>query len=190
MKSLGGTFGCHNDCGILQVFGGQEPGMGDALQCQQQSQTTKTYLISFSTQQVSEKSAHNYLRIQLTLHRNTAYLCMILNMLNLPPNAIPCTQRENCVLFCELPKSPSPLGKCRLQHLCSGHIHIRLSLYHSHHGNSMENQFLFVLFCLFLLLLFWLYCMAYGILVPQPRIEPLGPPAVQSPNYWTIRQFR
>lgn len=33
MKSLGGTFGCHNDCGILQVFGGQEPGMGDALQC-------------------------------------------------------------------------------------------------------------------------------------------------------------
>lgn len=80
---MGGTFGCHNDCGILQVFGGQDPGVGDALQCKEQSQTTKTYLTSFSTQQVSEKSAHSYRRIQLILHRNTVYLCMILNMLNL-----------------------------------------------------------------------------------------------------------
>ena len=105
------------------------------------------------------------------------------------PNAIPCASRQNGVLFCELPKSLSPLGKCCLQHRCSGHIRIRPSLYHSHHGDSMESQFLFVLFCLFLLLLLWLYCIAYGILGPPPRIEP-GPPAAQSPNYWTIRQFR
>ena len=32
--------------------------------------------------------------------------------------------------------------------------------------------------------------MAFGVLVPQPGIEPL-PPAVevQSPNHWTTREF-
>ena len=38
--------------------------------------------------------------------------------------------------------------------------------------------------------LFWLRCVAYGILVPQPGIEP-GAPAVRvlSPNHWTAREF-
>ena len=37
---------------------------------------------------------------------------------------------------------------------------------------------------------FWLYCTAYGILVPQPGIKP-GPPAVEvpSPNHWTAREL-
>ena len=36
---------------------------------------------------------------------------------------------------------------------------------------------------------FWSHCMAWGILVPRPGIEPM-PPAVevQSPNHWTARE--
>ena len=37
---------------------------------------------------------------------------------------------------------------------------------------------------------FWPCHAAYGILVPQPGIEPV-PPAVEvrSPNHWTAREF-
>ena len=43
-----------------------------------------------------------------------------------------------------------------------------------------------VLFCWFL----WQHCLACGILVPRPGIEP-APSAVraQSPNHWTAREF-
>ena len=39
-------------------------------------------------------------------------------------------------------------------------------------------------------LFFWLCCLACGILVPGPGIEP-APSAVkaQSPNHWTTREF-
>ena len=43
---------------------------------------------------------------------------------------------------------------------------------------------------LFIYLFLWLHCVAWGILVPQPEIEP-GPSAVrlQSPSHWTTREF-
>ena len=42
----------------------------------------------------------------------------------------------------------------------------------------------------FFCFLFWLHCVACGILVPRPGIVPM-PPAVeaQSPNHWTAREF-
>ena len=47
-----------------------------------------------------------------------------------------------------------------------------------------EKPFLFVL-----LLLFWPPCMACGILVPRPGIEPMHPAVeVPSPNHWTARE--
>ena len=41
-----------------------------------------------------------------------------------------------------------------------------------------------------LLLLFWPHCVACGILVPWPGIEPV-PPALEawSPSHWTAREF-
>ena len=44
-------------------------------------------------------------------------------------------------------------------------------------------------FYFFNFIYFWLYHVAYGILVPQPEIEPV--PSVvraQSPNHWTTRE--
>ena len=36
---------------------------------------------------------------------------------------------------------------------------------------------------------FWLHCMASGILIPQPGIEPVSPAVeVQSVNHWTTRE--
>ena len=43
-------------------------------------------------------------------------------------------------------------------------------------------------FKFFIYSLFWLHCTAYGILVPQPRIE-VGAITVTSPNNWTAREF-
>ena len=42
----------------------------------------------------------------------------------------------------------------------------------------------------FFVFVFWLYCKAYGILVPRSGIEP-RPSAVKawSPNHWTAREF-
>ena len=63
------------------------------------------------------------------------------------------------------------------------------------HPLSMNQFYLEILELAFLLLFlfylfFWLCCMACGILVPRPRIEPV-PPAVEawSPNHWTARKF-
>lgn len=78
--------------------------MEHALQCQEQSHTTKTFLMSFTTQHVSEKSAHNYLRIQLILHRNTVYLCMIRNMLNLPQMQYRVHRKKIVLCFVNFPR--------------------------------------------------------------------------------------
>ena len=60
--------------------------------------------------------------------------------------------------------------------------------------NSLMNLYVLITqmkelstFCFFFF--FWPCCMACGILVPWPRIEP-EPPAVevQSPNHWTTRE--
>ena len=41
----------------------------------------------------------------------------------------------------------------------------------------------------FLLLIFCLHCMACGILVPQPGIEPVAPAlGAQSLNHWATRE--
>ena len=50
--------------------------------------------------------------------------------------------------------------------------------------------FIYFFFQFFIYSLFWLHCTAYGILVPQPRIE-VGAIAVKvtSPNNWTAREF-
>ena len=52
-------------------------------------------------------------------------------------------------------------------------------------GRSEKNSTVYFLF-----IYFWLRCVACGILVPQPGMEP-GPPAVEarSPNHWTAREF-
>ena len=59
---------------------------------------------------------------------------------------------------------------------CSGHF-----LYHF-------NMFIYLSFFSFFFF-FWSLCSAYGILVPQPGIEPMSP-AVQvwSLNHWTLRE--
>ena len=45
-------------------------------------------------------------------------------------------------------------------------------------------------FCLFFFF-FWPHCLAYGMLIPQPGIEPKDFTAVKvsSPNRWTTREF-
>ena len=50
----------------------------------------------------------------------------------------------------------------------------------------LRKGFLFI----FNFFIFWLHCMACGILVPWPGINPV-PPAVESwsPNHWTTREF-
>ena len=36
--------------------------------------------------------------------------------------------------------------------------------------------------------IYWLHCVACGILVPQPKIEPVSPTLeVQRPSHWTTR---
>ena len=42
----------------------------------------------------------------------------------------------------------------------------------------------------FIIIIFWSHCAAWGILVPQPGIEPVAPAVeAQSPNHWTAREF-
>ena len=42
----------------------------------------------------------------------------------------------------------------------------------------------------FSFLFFWLHHMAYGILVPKPRMEPIHPAMeTQSLNHWAVREI-
>ena len=47
----------------------------------------------------------------------------------------------------------------------------------------------FSLFIYIYLFIYWLHCTAYGILIPQPGIEPVSPTVeAWSPNHWTARE--
>ena len=44
---------------------------------------------------------------------------------------------------------------------------------------------------IFSFLFFWPHHMAYGILVPKPRMEPIHPAMeTQSLNHWAVREIR
>ena len=58
------------------------------------------------------------------------------------------------------------------------------------HFLSLVSDSVFLLGCQFFTFFLWLHSTVYGILVPQPKIEP-GPLAVKvwSPKHWTVKEF-
>ena len=111
------------------------------------------------------------------------YLYKILHMISWPPfEAVWCTSTNK-----DLEKSYSRevLFSCLIHHFSNLFDHRKY-----YYGTTLRTDlgkcsFLFFSFLFF----FWLCCMACGILVPQPGIEPM-PPALeaQSFNHWTARE--